>query len=37
MSALLAKFPDFDPAWPDDIKAKWFSGFDTFMKGVSPQ
>lgn len=35
MSALLAKFPDFDPAWPDDIKAKWFEGFETFMKGVA--
>lgn len=29
---LLTKFPDFDPAWPDEIKAKWFEGFDQFMK-----
>lgn len=24
---LLAKFPDFDPAWPDAIKDKWFEAF----------
>ncbi|HYC98768.1 DUF5343 domain-containing protein [Brevundimonas sp.] len=35
MKALLDKFPAFDPAWPDDIKAKWFEGFDIFMKGAS--
>lgn len=35
MKALLDKFPAFDPAWPDDIKAKWFDGFDTFMKGAA--
>lgn len=35
LTALLAKFPDFDPAWSDDIKAKWFEGFDTFMKGAA--
>jgi len=34
MEALLAKFPPFDPIWPDDIKAKWFDGFDQFMKGA---
>jgi len=28
---LLEKFPSFDPAWPDDLKAKWFSGFDMLM------
>jgi hypothetical protein len=37
MAALLDKFPAFDPAWPDDIKAKWFDGFQVFMKGVSPK
>jgi hypothetical protein len=31
MSDLLAKFPKFDPSWPDDIKAKWFEGFQQFM------
>lgn len=34
VSELLKKFPDFDPAWPDEIKAKWFEGFERFMKGV---
>lgn len=24
---LLAKFPDFDPAWPEDIKKNWFESF----------
>lgn len=33
-SELLKKFPDFDPAWPDNIKAKWFEGFEKFMSGV---
>jgi hypothetical protein len=37
MSALLAKFPEFDPAWPDPIKAKWFEGFEQFMKGAAPK
>jgi hypothetical protein len=34
LSQLLAKFPEFDPTWPDDIKAKWFDGFGTFMAGA---
>lgn len=29
---LLAKFPSFDPAWPDEVKAKWFESFDKLMK-----
>jgi len=29
---LLAKFPNFDPAWPDDVKTKWFEAFDKLMK-----
>jgi hypothetical protein len=24
---LLAKFPSFDPAWPDEVKIKWFDAF----------
>jgi hypothetical protein len=28
---LLEKFPSFDPAWPDDLKAKWFEGFERLM------
>jgi hypothetical protein len=31
---LLAKFPEFDPNWPDDIKTKWFEGFDKLMKSA---
>jgi len=27
---LLAKFPDFDPAWPEDLKRTWFKDFDRF-------
>lgn len=29
---LLSKFPSFDPAWPDDVKAKWFDAFEKLMK-----
>jgi hypothetical protein len=29
---LLAKFPSFDPGWPDEVKAKWFESFDRLMK-----
>lgn len=29
---LMDKFPSFDPSWPDDVKAKWFSSFDELMK-----
>lgn len=32
MEMLLAKFPDFDPSWSPELKAKWFEGFDQFMK-----
>lgn len=31
---LLTKFPDFDPEWPDEIKKKWFEGFERFMSGA---
>jgi hypothetical protein len=31
-SQLLAKFPGFDPAWSDEIKAKWFAAFDELLK-----
>lgn len=30
---LLAKFPQFDPSWTDDVKLKWFDAFDRLMKG----
>jgi hypothetical protein len=28
---LLAKFPEFDPTWTDEVKAKWFEGFERLM------
>jgi hypothetical protein len=28
---LLAKFPSFDPAWPDDVKNKWFEAFERLV------
>jgi hypothetical protein len=31
---LLSKFPTFDPAWPDEVKLKWFSAFDELMRRV---
>jgi hypothetical protein len=35
---LLSKFPNFDPAWPDEIKLKWFSAFDEMLKkGMSKE
>jgi len=29
---LLEKFPAYDPAWSDDLKTKWFEGFERLMK-----
>ena len=34
MGKLLDKFPELDPSWPDDIKAKWFASFEQFMKAA---
>lgn len=34
---LLAKFPEFDPNWPEDIQAKWFSGFEKLMKSAGEE
>lgn len=34
LSDLLAKFPSFDPSWPDEVKAKWFESFDRLMKSI---
>ncbi len=36
-NALLAKFPPFDPKWPDNIKTAWFEGFGKFMGMASPK
>ncbi len=29
---LLTKFPNFDPAWPNDVQIKWFEAFDELLK-----
>lgn len=29
---LLSKFPSFDPAWPDEVKSKWFDAFEKLMR-----
>ena len=29
---LLAKFPNFDPDWNDELKVKWFSAFDELLR-----
>jgi hypothetical protein len=29
---LLAKFPSFDPQWPEELQKKWFASFEEFMK-----
>lgn len=34
---LLAKFPDFDPSWPNEIKAKWFDDFAALRKAAAEQ
>lgn len=31
---LLTKFPTFDPGWSDELKLKWFAGFDELLKRV---
>ncbi len=31
LDQLLDKFPSFDPAWNDDLKAKWFAGFERLI------
>ena len=33
---LLAKFPEFDPTWTDDVKLKWFDAFDRLMNLFKP-
>ncbi|MDD2251388.1 MAG: DUF5343 domain-containing protein [Dehalococcoidales bacterium] len=31
---LVNKFPNFDTAWPDEIKMKWFTAFDELIKRI---
>jgi hypothetical protein len=28
---LLDKFPEFDPAWDQELQKKWFDGFERFL------
>lgn len=32
ITALVAKFPDFNPEWPAKTQAAWFSSFEQLMK-----
>lgn len=32
LDKLMEKFPQLDPAWPDDVKAKWFDAFTRLME-----
>ncbi len=32
LNLLLSKFPSFDPAWPDEVKSKWFDAFERLMQ-----
>ncbi|APV44021.1 hypothetical protein Dform_00666 [Dehalogenimonas formicexedens] len=29
---LMAKFPDFDPTWTDEVKLRWFQAFDELIQ-----
>jgi hypothetical protein len=29
---LLAKFPSFNPEWPDEVQKRWFDSFEKLMK-----
>lgn len=31
----LAKFPEFDPGWSEDLKMKWFEGFKWLMENMA--
>ncbi len=33
---LLAKFPEFDPAWPPEQQKKWFDAFKIFQRQILP-
>jgi hypothetical protein len=34
---LLSKYPEFNPAWDDTLKTKWFEGFEKFMALMGPK
>jgi hypothetical protein len=29
---MLAKFPEFDPKWPDEFQAEWFKTFQQMLE-----
>jgi Family of unknown function (DUF5343) len=31
LDQLLAKFPAFDPSWPDELKSKWFDDYERLL------
>ncbi|MGE0702747.1 MAG: hypothetical protein AB7F99_09570 [Vicinamibacterales bacterium] len=33
---LVAKFPEFDPGWSDELKARWFDAFERLMAARKP-
>ena len=37
LKELLKKFPDFDPAWPQDVKLKWFEVFCKLLEALPSQ
>jgi|ERR1700730_7820 hypothetical protein len=36
VTQLMNKFPQFDPQWSDELKAKWFEGFGDLMERINP-
>jgi hypothetical protein len=34
---ILAKFPEFDPAWPPEIKSKWFDAFAKLIEWANSE
>lgn len=37
LSALIAKFPDFNPEWDEKTKAVWFDSFSKLISLSSPK
>lgn len=37
LGQLVSKFPEFDPTWPEEVKAKWFDGFERLMGVIGPR
>jgi hypothetical protein len=32
---VLSKYPDFDPAWPAEVQARWLDGMKKLYEGLS--